>query len=135
MHEFILFTSLLVFLSCKSSQPFFKNIDPQWIVASNHYIYSKIKLKAIDEERIINIPTYHMFISLFKLTYIIYEINSSSSWKTVRFDNPEVRCVLFLCFPKVILELFKILRKAICLWHEVKLLHWESLLKFYYIRP
>ena len=104
MHKFVVFAALFILFSCKSSQTLLKNIDSKWIVTCYNNIDSQIKFKTINQVGIINIPWNNMLIINFKLRNVINEINSSSSWQTIRLNNPQIRSVFLFSFSKIIFK-------------------------------
>jgi hypothetical protein len=50
MHELVILVYLLrVRYTCKSGKALFVYVDPEWFIGSYQYVYSKIKLMAVDQ--------------------------------------------------------------------------------------
>ena len=56
MHVFVILVELgSVCLRSKSSQTFFVNVDPEWLIAGYHHIDSQIELIPVDQQRVRNV--------------------------------------------------------------------------------
>jgi hypothetical protein len=115
MHELIVFIYLLgVGLTGKSSQTLLVYIHSQWLIWGYEYINAQIKLVAVDEKWIRNVPWNNWKIIILQIFNIVEKMNTTTSTEICWLDNPNILLRLFLCKHLIMgLEFSKLVRENI----------------------
>ena len=112
-----------VLLGCKSGQTFFEDVNPQWIDACHEDIDPQIKLVAVDEERVGNIPRNDREIVNIDLCNVINDVNAASSRHVSGLDDPQVALgILILKLLEMIVEVAEFIWDDVGVRKEVKVL-------------
>lgn len=91
MHELVILVYLLrVRYTCKSGEALFVYVDPEWFIGSYQYVYSQIKLMAVDQQWVSYVPTYDREVVKLQVFDVVQEVNAPATTQVGWLHDPYV---------------------------------------------
>jgi hypothetical protein len=135
MGESIKFMPRRIWLTCEPSQPFFVNINSQWLKSRYEDVQSEVELMRVDQQRVVDVARNNTRLILVNVMDIICDVNPPASRHRSRLYDPNVLIGRFnLEFIIMHIEIRKLFRQAVSvrdffeLFVPILFLHFDEVL-------
>lgn len=81
---------ILVLLRGESDKSFPEDVYSEGVVAGHDNVKSEVKLMALDQKRIVQVPWDHTSFSLHHISQFVHNVDASSAWGSRWLDDPVI---------------------------------------------